>query len=437
MVRLSIAESVSLELRKFLRKMINNNTNTMTDNNSTIGYQFTPMPKQLTHILDVNLRSMLFALIDASNYFADEDGWFYRTNDQFQQDSSLSKNLVIATIDTLFQRSLVEVSCVGTGRGKQPNNYRVNLESFNFFEQLGMNTDLHRPENQIKTVRYSGSGYHASYLDEEPVRYLPELVKGRIVWNPVNPTGTSTPDGTTVPTTDTTKEVTKNVTKIEHNIDNIDTVYNKEYKENIDNLNNIENVNNKDIIESNNNKISTNNNILKENSKINNNLLDKNNPLEEKKELEREFEEGLTEPNSKNENEGKEYPNEYQDNKISSSEKQEPSVEELHEDGSQAASPSSLQSNADEQTQQEEESSTDEPQLTSREEFRKWKKLVDPELNKLKHITTRKLFDEEVKLFYKFYDQTVYDEGFSHDETQEHLESYIDGVINWWEGFQT
>ena len=154
-------------------------------------------------------------------------------------------------------------------------------------------------------------------------------------------------------------------------------------------------------------------------------------------ELVRAFKEGMTEPMTKNEEEGKEDPNEYLDNKISSSEKQEPSVEELHEDGSQAASPSSLQSNDDEQTQQEEESSTEEPQLTSREEFRKWKKLVDPELNKLKHITTRKLFDEEVKLFYKFYDQTVYDEGFSHDETQEHLESYIDGVINWWEGFQT
>ena len=79
----------------------------MTNNNSTVGYQFTPMPKKLTHILDVNLRSMLFALIDASNYFADEDGWFFRTNDQLHLDSDLSKNLVIATIDTLFQRSLV------------------------------------------------------------------------------------------------------------------------------------------------------------------------------------------------------------------------------------------------------------------------------------------------------------------------------------------
>ena len=165
--------------------------------NSNVGYQFTPMPKQLTHLLDVNLRSMLFALIDASNYFADDDGWFYRTNDQLQLDSALSKNLVNVTVDTLFQHSLIEVSCVGVGKGKVPNNYRVNTESLKFFEQLDMNTDVHRPENQIRTLKYNGSGYHPSYLEDEPVRFVPELVKGRICWNPIN---TSVTVDTTVPT---------------------------------------------------------------------------------------------------------------------------------------------------------------------------------------------------------------------------------------------
>ena len=59
----------------------------MTEDKNKVGYQFTPMPKRLTHLLDVNLRSMMFALVDASEYFADEeDGWFYRTNDQLQLD---------------------------------------------------------------------------------------------------------------------------------------------------------------------------------------------------------------------------------------------------------------------------------------------------------------------------------------------------------------
>lgn len=265
----------------------------MTTETSKVGYQFTPMPKQLTHLLDVNLRSMLFTLVDASNYFADEDGWFFRTNELFQLDSALSKNLVIATIDTLFQHSLVEVSCSGTGKGRKPNNYRLNLDSFKFFEQLDMNTDLYRPENRIETVKYKGTGYHATYLDDEPVRYLPELVKGKIIWNPANPTNAPTTDDTTVPTSDTTKELTTNVTKSEHNIDNIDSIYNKEYIKNIEDIEYKENVNN---IEYNNSIL--NNNILRE--------------KQENEEIEKEFGKGVTEPMTRYEEEVKEDPNEYQ-----------------------------------------------------------------------------------------------------------------------------
>ena len=288
----------------------------MTTETSKVGYKFTPMPKQLTHLLDVNLRSMLFTLVDASNYFADKDGWFFRTNKLFQLDSALSKNLVIATIDTLFQHSLVEVSCSGTGKGRKPNNYRLNLDSFKFFEQLDMNTELYRPENKIETVKYKGSGYHATYLDDEPVRYLPELVKGKITWNPVNPTNTSTTGDTTVPTTDTTKELTTNVTKSEHNIDNIDSIYNIEYIKNIEDIEYKENVNN---IEYNNSIL--NNNILRE--------------KQEKEEIEKEFGKGVTEPMTRYEEEGKEDPDEYQFININPSVDNQDSIPgEVQEEGS-------------------------------------------------------------------------------------------------------
>lgn len=395
----------------------------MTNNNSTVGYQFTPMPKKLTHILDVNLRSMLFALIDASNYFADEDGWFFRTNDQLHLDSDLSKNLVIATIDTLFQRSLVEVSCSGTGKGRKPNNYRVNLDSFKFFEQLDMNTDLHRPENKIETVKYSGSGYHATYLDEEPVRYLPELVKGRIVWNPVNHTRTSTPDNTTVPTTDTTKELTTNVTKIEHNIDNINNIYNKEYIDNIDNLNNIEYVNNKDNIESNNNKLSINNNILNENSE------------RDDKELVRAFEEGMTEPMTRNEEEGKEDPSEYQVNEIPTGDNQDFISSGVQAEGAGESSPCQSQSNDEETAQQQEEddSSAEHHQPTIREEFNQWKIVVAPELENLKHAASREDFHRMEKKFYQFYDGKVEETGFYNERVKKLMDSHIGDFISTWE----
>ncbi len=252
----------------------------MTDSNNKVGYQFTPMPKQLTHLLDVNLRSMLFALIDASDCFAVEDGWFYRSNADLQSDSSLSQNLVKATVDTLFIYSFLEVACVGKGKKREPNGYRLNKDMFKFFKGLDMNSDIRRPENRIKTVDYKGSGYHPSYLDDEPVRFLPELVKGKIIWNPVSPTKASTTEDTTVPTTETTKELTTDVTKSDNNIDNIESINNKEYINNKYNIDNIENVNNKDNIDSNNNKLS--NNILKEKKDL------KEKEVEDK-ELEMEF----------------------------------------------------------------------------------------------------------------------------------------------------
>ena len=202
--------------------------------NNTVGYQFTPTPKQLMHLLDVNCRTMLFALIDDSNFFANANGWFYRTNSDLQNDSKLSKNLVMVTIDTLFRYCIVDVSCIGKGKGKQPNGYRVNTDRFTFFEQLNMNTDIGRPENQIDTIRYKGSGYSPSYLQEKPTRLKPILKDGVITWIPIN---ALTPS----PTMDDTTNITNDVTKSDNNIDSVD---NRDNKESIDNEDNILNINN-------------------------------------------------------------------------------------------------------------------------------------------------------------------------------------------------
>ena len=204
--------------------------------NNTVGYQFTPTPKQLMHLLDVNCRTMLFALIDDSNYFANADGWFYRTNSDLQNDSKLSKNLVTVTIDTLFHYCIVDVSCVGKGKGKKPNGYKVNTDRFTFFEQLNMNTDIGRPENQIETVTYKGSGYSPSYLQDKPLRLKPMLKDGVITWIPINAPNTPTPSRTI----DDTSSITNDVTKSDNNINSID---NRDSKESIDNKDNLLNNN--------------------------------------------------------------------------------------------------------------------------------------------------------------------------------------------------
>lgn len=210
--------------------------------NNTVGYQFTPTPKQLMHLLDVNCRTMLFALIDDSNYFANADGWFYRTNSDLQNDSKLSKNLVMVTVDTLFRYGIVDVSCIGKGKGKQPNGYKVNTDRFMFFEQLNMNTDIGRPENQIQTIRYKGSGYSPSYLQDNPTRLKPMLKDGVITWIPNNAPNTPTPS----PTKDDTSNITNDVTKSDNNIDSIDNIDIKDNIKSKDNLLN-NNILNKEI----------------------------------------------------------------------------------------------------------------------------------------------------------------------------------------------
>lgn len=210
--------------------------------NNTVGYQFTPTPKQLMHLLDVNCRTMLFTLIDDSNYFANADGWFYRTNSDLQNDSKLSKNLVMVTVDTLFRYGIVDVSCIGKGKGKQPNGYKVNTDRFMFFEQLNMNTDIGRPENQIETIRYKGSGYSPSYLQDKPTRLKPMLKDGVITWIPINAPNALTPS----PTKDDTSRITSNATKSDNNIDSKDNIYNKDIINSKDNLLN-NNILNKEI----------------------------------------------------------------------------------------------------------------------------------------------------------------------------------------------
>lgn len=388
------------------------------DYSSKVGYQFTPMPKQLTHLLDGNLRSMLFALIDASEYFADEDGWFYRTNDQLQLDSCHSKNLVVATVETLFKLSLVEVSCIGIGKSRKPNGYRVNTGMFKLFEQLDMNTDIHRPENQITTLKYKGSGYHASYLDDDPERFVPELVKGKINWKSTKNTMVSTPDDTST----STKEFTTDVTKSEHNKDNIDSIYNKEYIKNIEDIEYKENVNNID------NK-SSNSKLL-----YNNKLEEKLDNGEEKVLLEKVFEEGVTEPNSKNENEGKEDPNEYQFININNTRDNQDSIQgDFQDESGGESSPSPFQSNDDDTRRQEgDASSTNQSPLEEVVTGIKMVGLFDPEPSKdnqkkpmLSVRAATRLWAEELEAKYQTRERTLQNLAMEHPLGFEKYVNYL------------
>lgn len=217
-------------------------------------YQFTAVPTNLFMLLDNNCRSMLFAMIQLSTYYADQDGWFFRTYADLECESNLSHNLVKATIQTLFDHDIIYARPTGFGKGRKPNYYKVNYSKFEEFEKISIEDAMKNPDLKIVTVDYKGSNFKLNLvkpttgtidieldLDKDKVLDKKITLVNEVVNNTVINTVTNT-------------------VKSDNNIDNID---------NLDNIKNIYNINN---IENNNNN--TNNNIKeKENNIIINNII--------------------------------------------------------------------------------------------------------------------------------------------------------------------
>lgn len=169
-------------------------------------YQFIQVPTNLFILLDNNCRSMLFTLIQLSSYYADGDGWFFRTYSDLEAESNLSQNLVKATLQTLFNHNIIEAKPTGQSKGSKPNYYKVNFDEFTKYEDISIEDAMKNPDLKIHTVDYKGSCFKLN------------LVRDTV-------------------TTTVTNTVTTTV-KSDNNIDNIENVYN------IKNINNIDNIEN-------------------------------------------------------------------------------------------------------------------------------------------------------------------------------------------------
>lgn len=134
------------------------------DTSKNLNYSFIAIPTNLFYCLDNNLRIGLSALIQLSSVFADADGWFFRTNEDLQNDFKLGKNLVIAVLETLFQNNLLQVKSVGFRKGvRKVNFYRVNFQAFTEFEQFNLYTISRCKELQIETVNYKATDFKVTY----------------------------------------------------------------------------------------------------------------------------------------------------------------------------------------------------------------------------------------------------------------------------------
>lgn len=117
-------------------------------------YQFVMMPQQLSSCLDANCNKMLSTLIGLHTILSKEDGWFYRSNKDLQLDTRLSENVIRATLDTLYRAGIINIDCIGKGRGHRTNRMRINFESFKVYQQYSFNDIRNNPDLWIETVKY-------------------------------------------------------------------------------------------------------------------------------------------------------------------------------------------------------------------------------------------------------------------------------------------
>lgn len=129
-----------------------------------IGYQFTPIPTNLMACLDNNCRNMLWTLIQLSSYYADNEGWFFRTNEDLKAQCGLGEKVVRACLSTLHNIGILEVKSVGKGNGKIPNYYRLVCDKFKDWEKIPLEDCIKHPKYKIETEDYKAKDWTPSYL---------------------------------------------------------------------------------------------------------------------------------------------------------------------------------------------------------------------------------------------------------------------------------
>lgn len=110
---------------------------------------------------------MLFTLLQLSSYYADEDGWFFRSNADLQAQSRLSNKMVIAILSTFHRLGILEVKSVGQSKGTIPNKFRLLTDKFSEWENIRLEDCVKNPQYHVPLDDYKQRGYIPSYLSSE------------------------------------------------------------------------------------------------------------------------------------------------------------------------------------------------------------------------------------------------------------------------------
>ena len=149
----------------------------MEEEKVNVGYQFNAVPMNLVACCDLNCRSMLWTLVQLSSYYADKDGWFFRTNEDLRTQSLLSENLVRATLSTLYNVGVIDVQTVGKGKSKTPNRFKLHVERFSDWEKYSLEDCIKHPDLRIETDNYKDKGWQPSYLKSLDIGTVTDTVE--------------------------------------------------------------------------------------------------------------------------------------------------------------------------------------------------------------------------------------------------------------------
>lgn len=132
-----------------------------------VGYQFIAVPQNLWSCCDLNCKSLLTTLVQLSGYYADEDGWFFRANEDLRAESDLGEKVVRACLSTFHRIGILEVKCIGKSKGKTPNYFKLNIDRFAQWESISLEDCMKNPQYKVETEDYKAKGWTASYLSND------------------------------------------------------------------------------------------------------------------------------------------------------------------------------------------------------------------------------------------------------------------------------
>ena len=133
--------------------------------------------------------------------YADEQGWFFRTNADLEAETGLSKKVMDGTLDALLQKRLIDFVPQQQGKGvKQTSRwYMVNYNIFLEYEPLSVEDCMKNPKYQIVTSDYKARAFSWQGKEFAGVQASSSLS--------ASPTSTPTSSPTTAPASTTTSSL--------------------------------------------------------------------------------------------------------------------------------------------------------------------------------------------------------------------------------------